>query len=514
MNFMKFSINPLSSLMTKFLVLSLIIYFVNFNTLLGQVHYKDDGKPWSTRTKTGPDAEVPGWYYNLGITGIRVQLDPVNLKALQVKYVFAKSPASKKVYVNDLIVGVNGKNFQKDHLNGYGMDKFGAQGPIEEFAHVLEKAQTFQGRGYLTLNILRKNKPMQVRLKVSTKYGAYADSYPVNCQKSKKITKELLDYIIKNQFPNGGFGHPVDDLWCPLALMASGDRKSMQAVKKNVYLQARSVENYKNRNEGLINWHYVTAGIVLSEYYLKTRDRKILPAIQLTYDFLYKSQYTDYSQVSKRDPLGNPNRKNPTKEQAKGGWGHNPGYQGYGPIAMITGKGALALTLMSRCGIEVDQDRLKMAFDFLHRGTGNNGYTWYADKHSAHNKYADMGRTGVSAIAHSLASDSSNEYKKHALLQSKLIGDFPLSFPDTHASPLMGMGYTALGAALDKNNFQRLMKANRYWFTLSQCYDKTFYYQPNRDSNGYGADSRLLASAVVALTFQIPKQSLYITGKR
>ena len=93
---MKFPINLLSSLMTKSLVLSLIIYFVNFNTLLGQVHYKDDGKPWSTRTKTGPDAEVPGWYYNLGITGIRVQLDPVNLKALQVKYVFAKSPASKK----------------------------------------------------------------------------------------------------------------------------------------------------------------------------------------------------------------------------------------------------------------------------------------------------------------------------------------------------------------------------------------------------------------------------------
>ena len=511
---MKFSINPLSRLMTKSLVLSLIIYFVNFNTLLGQVHYKDDGKPWSTRTKTGPDAEVPGWYYNLGITGIRAQLDPVNLKALLVRYVFKKSPAYKKVIKGDLIIGLNGQKFQKDHLNGYGMDKFGAQGPIEEFAHVLDKVQTFQGRGYLTLNILRENKPVDIKIRVSTKYGAYADSYPVNCQKSKKITKELLAYIVKNQFPDGGFGHPVDNLWCPLALMASGDRRAMYAVKKNVYLQARSIEKYKNRNEGLINWHYVTAGIVMSEYYLKTKDRKILPALQQTYDFLYKSQYTDYSQVGKKDPLGNPNRKNPTKEQAKGGWGHNPGYQGYGPIAMITGKGALALTLMSRCGIEVDQGRLKMAFDFLHRGTGNNGYTWYADKHSAHNKYADMGRTGVSAIAHSLASDSSNEYKKHALLQSKLIGDYPLSFPDTHGSPILGMGYTALGAFVDKQNFQKLMQANRYWFTLSQCYDGTFYYQPNRDNAGYGQNSRLLPSAVTALIFLIPKKSLYITGKR
>ena len=154
MNSMKLPINQLSRLLTNSLILSLIISFLNFNTLLAQVHYKDDGHPWNTRIKKGPDAEVPGWYYNLGVTGIRVQLDPVYLKALQVKYVFAKSPASKKVYVNDLIVGVNGKNFQKDHLNGYGMDKFGAQGPIEEFAHVLDKAQTFQSRGYLTLNIL------------------------------------------------------------------------------------------------------------------------------------------------------------------------------------------------------------------------------------------------------------------------------------------------------------------------------------------------------------------------
>jgi hypothetical protein len=58
------------------------------------------------------------------------------------------------------------------------------------------------------------------------------------------------------------------------------------------------------------------------------------------------------------------------------------------------------------------------------------------------------------------------------------------------------------------------MKANRYWFTMAQCYDGTFYYQPNRDNAGYGSDSRLLASAVTALIFQIPKKSLYITGKR
>ena len=31
----------------------------------GQVHYHPTGRPWDQRASAGPDAEVPGWYYNL-----------------------------------------------------------------------------------------------------------------------------------------------------------------------------------------------------------------------------------------------------------------------------------------------------------------------------------------------------------------------------------------------------------------------------------------------------------------
>jgi hypothetical protein len=58
-----------------------------------------------------------------------------------------------------------------------------------------------------------------------------------------------------------------------------------------------------------------------------------------------------------------------------------------------------------------------------------------------------------------------------------------------------------------------LMDANRWWFTLSQCPDGTFYYQPNRDNAGYGGDSRLSASAVTAFILTIPRGSLHISGK-
>ena len=35
--------------------------------LSAQVHYEGE-RPWSQKAGDGPDAEVPGWYYNLGIT--------------------------------------------------------------------------------------------------------------------------------------------------------------------------------------------------------------------------------------------------------------------------------------------------------------------------------------------------------------------------------------------------------------------------------------------------------------
>ena len=77
----------------------------------------------------------------------------------------------------------------------------------------------------------------------------------------------------------------------------------------------------------------------------------------------------------------------------------------------------------------------------------------------------------------------------------------------------MGMGYTALAANIAPANFRKLMDSNRWWFTMAQCNDGTFYYQPNRDNAGYGSDARMSASSVVAFIYTIPKKSLVITGK-
>ena len=124
-----------------------------------------------------------------------------------------------------------------------------------------------------------------------------------------------------------------------------------------------------------------------------------------------------------------------------------------------------------------------------------------------------MGRTGAAGIANFLCPYPDGDYRQRALLHSKVIGQHPQSFPDTHGSPPMGMAYAALTAHLDPANFRKIMDANRWWFTMAQCTDGTFYYQPNRDNAGYGPDARMTASSVVAFIYTLPRKSLALTGK-
>ncbi|MFT5199710.1 MAG: hypothetical protein ACI87O_002381 [Planctomycetota bacterium] len=478
--------------------------------LSAQVHYHDSGAPWTQKANAGPDAEVPGWYYNLGITGLRVELVEEHPNWLLVRHVFEDSPANKKVKVGDYITGAGDQEFLTPHVNGYGMDKFGPHGPIADFAAALEACQARAGSGKLTLRLVRKEKAKRVSLSLGKGYGTYADSFPLECAKSEKILEDLYDYLLEHQMSDGFWGSPVHDTFAPLALMASGKRKHMAAAKRNVQRHAKTTQ--AEDKAGLVNWRYMTAAIVMSEYYLITREKWVLKELQEVYDFLLTTQYMDLSQLSPEVKDSHPDSLPKDAMDSHGGWGHNPGFEGYGPIGMITAQGAIAFALMKECGIEVDRERHDAAYAFLQRASGRTGYVWYKDEAASQEGWADMGRTGTTATAYRL-SPWKGDYKKRAMTHATLIGEHPESLPDTHASPIMGMGYTAAGTAGNPEAFRSLMQANKWWFILAQCNDGSFYYQPNRDNTGYGADSRISASAVTAFILSIPKHNLRLTGR-
>jgi Family of unknown function (DUF6288) len=473
-----------------------------------QVDY-DGAYPWSQTTGFAPDNAVPGWFYNLGITGMRVQLDPAAPRTLVVKHVFPGTPAAAAgIQVNDVITGVEGQPFTADHQDGYGEEIFGARGPIGEFGIALDDAQGVDGllgvtltRGVGTLNLV---------LDVGQEYGSYSPTFPQNCPKSALILSELLTYLRQTQNAAGyweGLGGHENHVFAGLALLSDGSAASMTAAGKlaNYY---KNETNGPIPADGLNNWKYIAAAIYLSEYYHKTNDATVLTKLNSIYGYLLASQYTNVSQI-----VPGAFGSDPTIF-GFGGWGHNPGFEGYGPICMTTGQGALALALMKRVGVNVDRTRLDAAYDFIVKGTGANSYVWYSDGlGGGPDDWADPGRTGVAAIANWMSPYNEPAYATRAINHARFMGAHPQSFPDTHGSPTIGMAYAAMGAHFDPASFRQLLDNNRWWFSLAHTPEGNFYYQPNRDNAGYGTNPRFVASSVTALILSLPQRNLLISER-
>jgi len=464
-----------------------------------------DRPPWDKlTTKVGPDAEVPGWYINLGITGARAMITPEEPTKLLVMFVFKDTPAFGKLEKGDKIIGANDRAFLTPHKFGYGMGKFGYEGPMMDFGNALEESQGRRA-GKLVLEVLRGDQKLKAQVQLTTRYGSFSQTYPFACKKTDIILKETCAYLLKEQKPDGTWsGRPHINAFAALALLGSGDKAYLPAVKKAMEAMARST-NGKIQYGGLPCWQYGLYGIALSEYYLITREPWVLPELQEINQWLALAQH--------------PQTTAPERVHIPGGFGHGPynreGGNGYGAFNVVTAQAMMAWALMQRCGLSVDPRQSRAAHEFIAMGTNKIGYVWYADGVGG-TGYADMGRTGASALAHYLYPTDREAYKAFSRLNAECIGNHPDTFIDTHGCPLLGMVWTAFGAATDPPSLRNLMDHNRWAFSLSQCPDGTFYYQPNRDNNpqDYAAAPRLSATAATALVLTIQQKQLQMTGAK
>lgn len=448
---------------------------------------------WGKQTRVQPDAQAGGWFINLGITGARAKIDLETPTEFEIAYVFPETPAHGTLKKGDRILGANGKRFTEAHKFGYGPKFFGYEGPIMEFGNALEAAQG-PLKGKLTLEVKREGKVAQITLDLPTKYGAFSKNYPYDCPKTELILKESYAYLLKKQGENGLWSRRPDaNAFAALALIGSGQKEFLPAVDKAMRAFAKSTDD-KIDYGGLDCWKYTLYGTALGEYYLITREKWILPELEEIKSWLLKAQMKN------------------------GGWGHRPanrpGGNGYGAINAITMQAKMALGMMMRCGLEVPQDKFRATHDFVAKGTNKIGYVWYKDGGGRNPSYADMGRTGISAVAHRISPVGGKEYRDFARLNASCIGNYPKTFCDTHGSPLLGLAWTGLGALADPNEFRKLMDYNRWHFAMAHTPEGTFYYQPNRDNNpqDYSADPRLNATAANALVLTARYKKLQLTG--
>jgi hypothetical protein len=460
-----------------------------------------DNTPWGNlRTEVGPDAEVPGWFINLGITGVRAIITKEEPTKLEVMFVFKQSPAFGKLEVGDKITGANTRAFTTAHKFGYGEGKFGYQGPMMDFGNALEESEG-KLAGKLVLDILRGEQKLQVELQVPVTSGAFSENYPFECKKSGILLAQACDWLSNAQLPDGSWSdRPHINAFAAMALLGSGDMRHMPAISKAMKFMAERTDGKKS--QGLPTWDYTLYGTALAEYYLITREDWVVKELEEINQWLVQAQQGKISP--------------PEREHIAGGFGHGfytPGANGYGGMNITTAQAMTAWSLMERCGLTVDHARLDAAHEFIAKGTNAIGYVWYADSVGG-NGYADMGRTGASAVAHHVDTVGSSKFTSFSKLNAQCIGKNPDTFTDTHGSPLLGLVWTGLGAATDPASLRLLMDHNRWSFSLSQCADGSFYYQPNRDNNpqDYTAGPRLAATAATALVLSIKEKKLQITG--
>ncbi len=185
-------------------IFSVVLIFCS-SLAYSQVYVSGDGSPWNRTLKDELDQNVPGWFINLGITGIRVDLHPNRLDAMLVQHIMPGSVAQGRIQKGDWIVGAGGRDFVENADLGK-FTKLGGRGPVGEFAIALEACQSSSGNGILNLVVERNRRRVPVSLSVGKVYGSYSPTYPFNCPKSDKLTTELVNYIRNELDENGNWG--------------------------------------------------------------------------------------------------------------------------------------------------------------------------------------------------------------------------------------------------------------------------------------------------------------------
>lgn len=327
--------------------------------------------PWNVVLKSSDDAEMQKnlgtipFLLNLGPTGIRARIYPEKPKHLVVKYVFQDkdSPAKGLVNIEDVIVGANGKKFKTSHRFGRNLTGGGGwDGPMMELAGHLEDSQGTDGK--LKLMVWPKGeqkdeKEVIVPLKV---VGRFAATFPYDCKRSEVMLEELCDFIVKKYEESGNkFGRPHANAHQMLALMASGNKKYNSLLKNEIrkYYDKR----YDPYVGGFQMWNWGFDGIVMGEYYLLNKDRKLLKPIE---------------SLTEAMPLGS--------HMGNGIYTHRSyltimaeGKKPYASIAGISGLQKLAMSLFHKAGLEYDKQlHQKIHQHFLNSATPDTAQIAYA----------------------------------------------------------------------------------------------------------------------------------------
>jgi len=413
----------------------------------------------------GTTAKEPWNLKNLGTVGIGIDLTGPQLMMV-ISNVEPGSPAdkTKKLKKGQIIESINGQ-VPKD------VD------PRIILGNIVTEAEASDGRVRIKV---KEGDEVVVQIPIM---GGYSPTWPVNCKKSDLIVRQLADKLATLDKPGWG---------APLFLLSTGEEKDLKVVKRWM----------KDLGEvGSFQWQYGYKGIGVCEYFLRTGDAGVLPAIRSMVKDLEKTMYT-------------------------GGW------SGRGKPAEFTystGSGQLhaagvhcltALLMARMCGVEVDESTLQEVLTQFYRfaGRGNLAY----GNGLPENGFTDNGKTSGLAVAMAAAAlltpeGEASNYAK-ARDNSAMKAFYATNwFHAAHTGGGLGeiWHHAAMGMMKDKRpaQYRSYMDTRRWVMDLSRRHDGTIGIAGMTDRYDASAtDGDIDWGTYFALTYTLPRKQLQLFG--
>jgi len=444
-----------------------------------------------------PYTGIRNWHVtqNLGPTGARFWVyghrsHTRDSRELLIKSVEPGSPADGVLQPYDIIIGaavppdVPSTQWRATPE----VKKFDADARLS-IARAITFAESDKGGGALKLMRFRDGKTETVTIKLPV-MGDYAATAPHACAKTDRIVTHAAMLVGSHAPAEGYFG--LQGSLNALLLYATGDDRYLDIVRRTAM---RMSVNHTINDAGHETWRWGYQNLFLTEYYLATGDKRVLPTI---------AEYCTVLAQGQCNP---------------GTWGHRavpdfipPGYGSMNQSGLIC---FLSMVLGKQAGVEVDEQALANSVRFYGSYAGRGGIP-YGD-HSPHADPTCNGKNGSAAVVFGqLGADRASQWFARLCASAHLP-----SFEGGHTGNFFNQTWAPLGASLaGAKNYQAFWSRFNSYRDLARRWDGGFVTQPlphtregDLGTGNYVSKGPMWATGGYALSYLAGNRELAILGR-